>query len=69
MLEITLMLCTAPIVIWLWRITERLDGIAASLRQIAATRSTEIGITVPGNKEVKIELPDGRVATKEGNHE
>ena len=65
MIEISIVACTIVIMTWLYLITECLKSIAVSLRQIAATRSTEIGITVPGNKEVKIELPDGRVVTKE----
>lgn len=59
MLEVVISICTLAIVAELFAIASKLGDITTALRKIASARETEIGITVPGNKTVTLNLPDG----------
>lgn len=69
MIEISIALLAGVIAIWLYHITSKLESIAEALRKIADTRTDEISLTVPGNKEIIVNLPNGKIVTKEVPHE
>lgn len=45
-----------------------LTDISGHLRKIAAMRESEIGITVPGNRNVTVNLPDETITTEGCTH-
>lgn len=45
-----------------------LSDISGHLRKIAERRNGEIGITVPGNRHVTVQLPDGTITAEGYTH-